>query len=224
MSARQHLRSPRGAGFTLIEVMVALFILAILSGLAFRGIDAISRVKDRALAETDHTLKLNTGMSQFEYDASQMVNTQVVDPISFDGATLRLTRHTPDGMQLVLWTLQSPRWQRWASPPMTKVLELQEAWLRSQQWDSIAGNAVTVLDQVDSFQVYTYCTGGGWGNVQSSCSAAAGTPTPPTPPQPPASPPSVSAGSHAGDFPVGIRIQLGLGEGTLSREKELPAL
>ena len=131
-------------------MLVALFILAILTGMAFRGVEAIARSKDRALAATDHTLKLNTGMSQFEYDASQIVNTQVVDPISFDGATLRLTRRTADGMQLVLWTLQGHRWQRWASAPMTHVPQLQEAWLRSQQWESIAGNAITVLEDVGS--------------------------------------------------------------------------
>lgn len=231
-------------GFTLVEVLVALFILAILSGMAFRGVDAIVRAKDRALAESDRTLKVNTGMSQFEYDASQMVNTQVVDPIGFDGATLRITRRTPDGLQLVLWTLQEGRWQRWASPPMTRISQMQEAWLRSQQWNSISANAVTVLDHVDGFQVYTYCLGGGWGNVQSSCGAG-GQPQQQQPPQTPGAPnppgPGASGavgGNNTGgngnntlqpegrvaDFPTGIRIQLALPEGQISREKELPAL
>ena len=207
--------------------MVALLILAVLSGMAFRGVDAIVRAKDRALADTAHTLKLNTGMSQFEYDVSQMINTQVVDPFSYDGATLRLTRRTPAGMQLVLWTLQAHRWQRWASPPMTKVLDLQEAWLRSQQWDSIAGNAVTVIDKVDTFQVYAYC--GGWGNVQSTCNANTNTnanSAPPPPPPPPSVPSAPTGGGNhsSGQFPTGIRIQLGMSEGTLVRDKELPAL
>ena len=240
-------RAARAArGFTLVEVLVALFILAILSGMAFRGVDAIVRAKDRALAESDRTLKVNTGMSQFEYDASQMVNTQVVDPIGFDGATLRITRRTPAGLQLVLWTLQEGRWQRWASPPMTRISQMQEAWLRSQQWNSISANAVTVLDHVDAFQVYTYCLGGGWGNVQSSCGGG----PPPSQQQPPPSnngtpppPPGGASGAggggpggsgsgnnnvqppgQGGTFPTGIRIQLSLPEGQISREKELPAL
>jgi len=239
-------RAARAArGFTLVEVLVALFILAILSGMAFRGVDAIVRAKDRALAESDRTLKVNTGMAQFEYDTQQMVNTQVVDPIGFDGATLRITRRTPDGLQLVLWTLQEGRWQRWASPPMTRISQMQEAWLRSQQWNSISANAVTVLDHVDGFQVYTYCLGGGWGNVQSSCGAGGQPqqqPQNPGSPNPPAQPPSApGAGNPPGgnpnnngsnaqqpgqsaDFPTGIRIQLSLPEGQISREKELPAL
>jgi len=181
-------RQRAGRGFTLVEVLVALVILAVLSGMAFRGIDAIVHAKERALADTDRTLRLNNGMAQFEYDASQMVNTQVVDPIGFDGATLRLTRRTPDGLQLVLWTLQDHRWQRWASPPMTHVPQLQEAWLRSQQWETISGSAVTVLDKVDAFQVYTYCLGGGWGNVQSTCGGGGGGDPSSAPPPPP--PPS----------------------------------
>jgi len=235
-------RQRAGSGFTLVEVLVALVILAVLSGMAFRGIDAIVHAKERALAETDRTLRLNNGMAQFEYDASQMVNTQVVDPIGFDGATLRLTRRTPDGLQLVLWTLQDHRWQRWASPPMTHVPQLQEAWLRSQQWETISGSAVTVLDKVDAFQVYTYCLGGGWGNVQSTCGGGGGgdpssAPPPPPPPSGGASgggdgggpPPGHGGGRNEGgasngNFPTGIRIQLTVPEGTLTREKELPAL
>ena len=60
----------RPNGFTLVEVMVALTIMAILAALAFRGIDALVHAKDSALSATDRTLKLNTGMSQFEYDMS----------------------------------------------------------------------------------------------------------------------------------------------------------
>ena len=143
------------AGFTLVEVMVALLIMAILAAMAFRGIDALARAKDAALASTDRTLKLNTGMSQFEYDISQIVNSKVLpQPMMFDGATLRVARRTPDGIQLVLWTLQDRRWQRWASAPFTHMSDLTDAWMRSQQWDAISGNAVTVLENVDDFQVY----------------------------------------------------------------------
>jgi len=203
-----------------------------------------------------------------------------VDPATFDGATLRLTRRGVGGLQLVLWTLQDHRWQRWASAPMTHVAELQEAWLRSQQWGAISPNALAVLDDVQTFQVYSYCASG-WGNFQSSCgtsqtvdgsiqggqnestggnintnaSATNGGANPSAAPSN-----SVAAGgggtstganangsggagslaSGGGNgneatngsvvvnnvvtFPTGIRIQLGLKEGALSRERELPTL
>ena len=196
----------RTKGFTLVEVMVALVIMAVLSALAMRGMDALMRAKDAALASTDRTLKLNTGMSQFEYDMSQVVDSKVLPrAIMFDGATLRIARRTPDGIELVLWTLQDRRWQRWASAPVIHMSELTEAWMRSQQWGAISGNAVTVLENVDDFQVYvcnpaTIATSGcSWNNVQSTQGAASGV-----------------------TQPDGIRITLKLPEGTITRERELP--
>ena len=204
----------RTAGFTLIEVLVALLIMAILSAMAFRGIDAVARAKEAALASTDRTLKLNTGMSQFEYDVSQIVNSKVLpQAIMFDGATLRVARRTPEGIQLVLWTLQDRRWQRWASGSYTHMSELTDAWLRTQQWDSISGNAITVLDNVDSFQVYLCnpanlaTVGCSWNNVQSTQGAQA---------QEPAASQVQGVQSNA------IRISLKLAEGELTRERELP--
>ena len=198
----------RAAGFTLVEVMVALVIMAILSAMAFRGIDAVVRAKDAALATTDRTLKLNTGMSQFEYDVSQIVDSKVLpQPVMFDGATLRIARRTPDGLQLVLWSLQDRRWQRWASGSYTHMSELTDAWMRSQQWDSISGNAITVLENVDAVQV-TVCnpaslatTGCSWNNVQSTQGAASGA--------------QVAQ-------PVAIRVVLKVPEGEITRDRELP--
>ena len=213
----------RSAGFTLVEVMVALLIMAILAALAFRGIDALARAKDAALSSTDRTLKMNTGMSQFEYDMSQVVDSKVLPrPIMFDGATLRVARRSPAGIQLVLWTLQDHRWQRWASPAYIHMTDLTDAWMRSQQWDAISGSAVTVLENVDDFQVYvcnpaTIATSGcSWNNVQSTQGAAA------------AALPPVSAVSGVTATPVtttqpnGIRILLKVPEGEITRERELP--
>ena len=219
MSRARH----RSAGFTLVEVMVALLIMAILAALAFRGIDALARAKDAALSSTDRTLKMNTGMSQFEYDMSQVVDSKVLPrPIMFDGATLRVARRSPAGIQLVLWTLQDHRWQRWASPAYIHMTDLTDAWMRSQRWDAISGGAVTVLENVDDFQVYvcnpaTIATSGcSWNNVQSTQGAAA------------AALPPVSAVSGVTATPVtttqpnGIRILLKVPEGEITRERELP--
>ena len=201
------------AGFTLVEVMVALVIMAVLAAMAFRGVDALVHAKDSALAATDRTLKLNTGVSQFDYDISQVVDSKVLpQPIMFDGATLRVARRTPDGIQLVLWSLQDRRWQRWASGSFTRIAQLTDAWMRSQQWDAISGSAVTVLNDVDSFQVYvcnpvsTTIKGCNWSNVQST----QGTST-----QGPGAPPTVIQ-------PVAIRIALKLAQGDLTRDRELP--
>jgi general secretion pathway protein J len=191
----------RATGFTLIEVLVALFIMAMLAALSFRGIDALVHAKEASTAATDRTLKLNTGMSQFEYDVSQAFDSKVLPTlVNFDGATLRFARRTPQGAQLVLWTLQDHRWQRWASAPVVSKTDLTDAWLRSQQWDAISGNAVTVVNGVDDFQVYLCNVNGvipnsgcSWNNVQSTSN------------------------------PVGIRIVLKMPDGEISRERQLAA-
>ncbi len=243
MAATPRLRR-RQAGFTLVEVMVALLIMAILSAMAFRGIGAVARAKDAALSATDRTLKLNTGMSQFEYDVSQIIDSKVLPrAVMFDGATLRIARRTPDGVQLVLWSLQDRRWQRWASGSFIHISELTDAWMRSQQWDAIRGNAITVLDNVDSFQVYV-CNPAGigtpgcsWNNVQSTQGTGAtvvvngGTG---------GSGLSAGGGGNGGTGgggsggggpvvqqvqgvqPQAIRISLKVPEGEILREKELP--
>ena len=217
----------RAAGFTLVEVLVALFILAILAAMAFRGVDALVHAKDGALASTDRTLKLNTGIAQFDYDVSQIIDSKVLPTaIMFDGATLRIARRTPQGIQLVVWTLQDRRWQRWAGAPVTHVTDLTNEWMRSQQWDAISGNAVTVLRDVDDFQVYL-CnpngqagsgTGCSWNNVQSQQGLQ----------QPQQSPQQggavVAPAPAATTAPVGVRITIKLPEGEIMREKELPNL
>ncbi len=157
----------RAAGFTLVEVMIAMVIMAVLAGMAWRGVDSLMRLKAGAQATTDRTLKLTAGMSQFEYDLSMLTDTGAMSSLSFDGANLRVTRRHPDGVQLVMWTLQDNQWQRWASPPVTHVADLQDYWLRSQQWTAVQPQAVPVLQQVTQFQVYLY-RGNGWSNAQSS--------------------------------------------------------
>ena len=217
-------RRTRPTGFTLVEVMVALVIMAVLSALAMRGMDALMRAKDSALAATDRTLKLNTGMSQFEYDMAMVVDSKVLPKaIMFDGATLRVARRTPQGIQLVLWTLQDHRWQRWASAPVIHMSELTDAWMRSQQWAGISGSAITVLENVDDFQVYV-CNpaavntpGCSWNNVQSQQGAGQQQQPACQPGQTCTPPPAVATPQ-----PNGIRITLKVPEGEIMRERELP--
>ena len=89
MRPTRSLRPSRSAGFTLIEVLVALFILALMSAMAWQGVDAIARSRESTQARMDRRLRLQTVLAQWEPDVHEVSDTQVVPGLNFDGATLR---------------------------------------------------------------------------------------------------------------------------------------
>ena len=66
------MRRRRGGGFTLIEVLVALTIMAVLAGLAWRGLDGMLRAKNGSQEAVERTARLNTILAQWEQDLSQL--------------------------------------------------------------------------------------------------------------------------------------------------------
>ena len=204
----------RQRGFTLVEVLVAMVIMAVLATMAWQGIDALVRAKEGAERSGGTALRLGTVMAQWEQDLSQIQQSSAAPGLKFDGASLRMTRRTPAGIQLVVWTLQGNAWYRWAAPPVTRIQELQEWWLRSQSWAAIQGDALKMLDEVSSQQVYFY-RGNSWSNAQSSGDVA----PPPEPPETPGSgvpPPQVGGENEV--LPTGVRLVLTLPSGLLTRD------
>jgi len=153
-------------GFTLVEVLVALLIMAGLAALAWRGLDTIVRARDGSGEVMDRTLRLNTIVTQWEQDLLAVQDTGAVPPISFDGQSLRLTRRAEGGITLVVWALRGSAWQRWAAPVATRSNELGEHWLRSQQLLGNEAGQLTVAQAVD-WQVFFY-RGNAWTNAQST--------------------------------------------------------
>ena len=160
------MRSP-AAGFTLIEVMVSLFILAVLAGAAWKGVDAISTARQVADDNLQGTLRLQSVMTQLDADMAQVYDTQVVKGFQFDGANLRLTRRASGGVQVVVWSVRDRKLLRWASPVTTKVGELQRYWLSSYQLQGREPGTLTALKGVERWQVYCF-RGGSMSSCQST--------------------------------------------------------
>ena len=221
-------RHPLPAGFTLVEVLVSLLIMAILAGLAWQGLDAMARARTGTDAVMTRTLRLNTVITQWEQDLAAVQDLRAVPAISCDGQSLRLTRRVDGGAALVVWAVRGGVWQRWATPPVTRVNELRELWLRSQQ---LLGNepGQTTLGEATAWQVYFF-RGGNWANCQSTGDLAAArevVPTPalpppllkegsPVPPPPPAPVPKAEAPRE--QLPAAVRLVITLGTGTLTRD------
>lgn len=167
-SPTHHRHTPAPSrGFTLIEVLVAMMIMAIMAMMSWRGMDAIVRTRDISQTQLERTMRLQTVMSQWEQDLAAVQDVGGVPALRFDGATLRLTRRRPDGMQVVAWSKQGNAWARWESGVSTQLSELQDSYMRSLQLQSNSPGIVRAIEGVSGWQVYFY-RGNGWSNAQSS--------------------------------------------------------
>jgi general secretion pathway protein J len=165
----------RARGFTLVEVLVALAIMAVMAGMAWRGVDGIVRARDASQGRLEQTLRLDSVIAQWEQDVAAMQESSAVPGISCDGSTVRLTRRVDSGLQVVAWALRPDgaggSWWRWAGRAATTVGELQDDWLRTQQLQGGEPGGLRAVQGVDAFHVYFY-RGNSWTNCQSSANVA----------------------------------------------------
>ncbi len=209
----------RPRGFTLVEVLVALLVMALMAAMAWQGVDSIARTREAGGAHVERIMRLNTVMAQWESDLASVEDTQVVPALAFDGSSLRLTRRTDEGIQLVIWSLRSGTWLRWTSPVATHARALQDSWMRSMQLLANDRGQLKLVEGLATWQVYFY-RGNGWSNAQSSDDLAAATPTiDPRTGQP-------RQASARVQLPSGVRIVLAFAEGsglvgTLTRDIRL---
>jgi general secretion pathway protein J len=196
----------RAAGFTLVEVLVALLLMAILATFAWQGLDGVMRARDASREMIDRSVRLATVLTQWEQDLQALHDTGVLpSPIAFDGQTLRLTRRVEGGVSLVAWSVRGGVWQRWAGPGTVRVAQLQEAWLRSQQFLGHEAGHLTVAEGATEWQLYFH-RGSDWSNAQSSGNvlAPAGSASAPSAPRE--------------ELPNAVRLVITLGGHKLTRD------
>ena len=227
-------------GFTLVEVLVALVIMAVVAAMGWQGVDGMVRAREIGSAASERTLRLAAVVGQWEQDLAAVYDSPQVPGLSFDGASVRIARRTDDGVQLVVWSLREGQWRRWPGPVSRRSGELQQAWLASQQLQGGEPGQLQLLDGVTDWQIY-FWRDQGWSNAQSSGDlVAAPAPRPAASAAAPAAAPAASAASAADGaasapagaasapdampvavrtrLPSGVRLQIDLPEGRLLRD------
>ncbi len=169
----------RQRGFTLVELLVALAILAMMAGLSWRGLDSMARAHEQLQQRADAVLTLQAGLSQWSADLDALVQLPQTPALDWDGRALRITRRSTAspgaGLLVVAWSRRNVdgtgQWLRWQSPPLMSRGALQAAWLQAAQWAQNPGEAdkryevrVAALEQ---WQVFYY-RGDAWTNPLSS--------------------------------------------------------
>ena len=208
---RCSLNSPRAVrGFTLVEVLVALLVMAIMAGMAWRGIDALTHSREIAQARLAQTARLQTVLAQWEVDLRALQSSHSsVQPLSFDGGNLVLTRQAANGLQVVVWSLREGSLWRWESPGQRTVQDLEDQRQRGLQQLAQRNPALRAFDGVAAWQFYCF-----WGNAWSNCQSTGNDEN------------STGPSRGTNPTPSGLRIAMQFAEGsglngTLTRELEV---
>jgi general secretion pathway protein J len=204
--------APRG--FTLVEVLVALVVMATMAGMAWRGIDALIKSREIAQTRLAQTARLQTVLAQWEVDMGALQDSHSVVPaLGFDGGSLVLTRQATQGLAVVVWSLREGSLWRWESPPVRTVDALVDQRQRGLQQLAQRNPALRAFDGVVGWQFYCYAS-----NAWANCLSSGGTVSNAGPTRAPA----------ATALPQGLRLSLQFGpgsglNGSLVRQLEVTA-
>jgi len=170
MVARHIARANKG--FTLVEMLVAMMVLAVLGLMSWRGIDGMVRAQEDNQARSAGLIALQNGLAQWGTDLDS-IQLGTRHSVAWNGSVLRLTRTTSEGgvagLRVVAWglrdTMEGPQWTRWQSAVFNTTEQLDQAWAAADRWgqgqnDDSAGSA-TVVVPVSEWTLLNY-QGSAW--------------------------------------------------------------
>ncbi|AOR70426.1 type II secretory pathway protein [Burkholderia stabilis] len=159
----------RARGFTLIEMLVAITLLAVIALLSWRGLDATIRGRDDIASNLAQTRLLGRYFSQLQFDLTNLVTPDEVfgPPLRIRPDELVMVRHLgvgggPTHMQVVRYRLTGRELVRSASQPLASLAEVDDAL---HHMDAFA--RVVVSNDARSMQLSVWIPPDGWTTSQT---------------------------------------------------------
>jgi len=123
-------------GLTLVELLVAIGVLAFVAVLGWRGLDSITRARASLNAELEQTRGLQLAFAQMQTDCANAVDASMLDgrsPLAVSADRITIARRIqpdaqPGMLELVTWRLRDGVLTREESPPTRDLTQLDQYW------------------------------------------------------------------------------------------------